>query len=63
MVKPRYPVKIDFNEEEYNQLRNFRKHYGLRHDTEAIRLALNDAYMIMEERKKIITVLAKSKQE
>lgn len=63
MAKPRFPVRIEFNEEEYENLKELRKHYGLRHDTEAIRLALNDAYMIMEERKKIITVLAKSKQK
>jgi len=59
MGKAKYPVKVDLSEEVYKKLQEIREHYGLNYDAETIRLCINDAYKIMKQREKILSVVAK----
>lgn len=59
MPIPKISVKIEMREDEYKRLQEIKKHYNLSYDTEAIRLALGDAYKIMKERIKILSSYAK----
>jgi len=59
MAKQKIHVKIELKPEEYDKLEEIKNHYGLKHDTEALRLSINDAYKIMKQREKILAAVAK----
>jgi len=56
----KYPLRVEFNQEEYDKLVIIKEHFGLRHDTEALRLAVNDSYKLVQKR---IELLAKAEEE
>ena len=59
MPKPRYPVKLEMNEKELKRFMEIKEHYGIHNDAEVLRLAIKDAHMIVQERKKILSKLSK----
>ena len=62
MPEPKYHLKVELDEKDYELLLAIKEHYNIKNNTEVVRIAIKDSYRIMLEREKILKGLVK-KQE
>jgi len=54
MQKEKHHLKIELDEKEFEMFNNVKVHYGIKNNTDVIRICIKDAFRVVEEREKIL---------